>query len=50
MGVTPKIAQHLKGTTKGGLGIDHPVVTVQAADQLSELCRVGQSRGGAGAL
>ena len=49
MGVAAEIAQHLHGTTEGGLGIDDPVVAVQAADEFCELLRIGESGGGAGA-
>ena len=36
--------QHPQRATEGGLGIDHPVVAVQAAHQFRELCRVGETR------
>ena len=49
MGVATEIAQHLQGTTEGGLGIDDPVVTVQAADEFGELLWIGQSGGGTSA-
>jgi hypothetical protein len=49
-GVTTQIAQHLKRATESGLGIDHTVMAVQAADQFRELRRVGQSRCWAGAV
>ena len=45
MGVAAQIAQHVQGTTKGWLGIDHPVLAMQAANQLSELLLISQ-RGG----
>ena len=48
--IAAEIAQHASGLTKGRLGIDHPVVAVQAADQFRELRRIGQSRGWAGAV
>src|SRR6516162_5856029 len=44
MGVATKIAQHLHGATESGLSIDHPVVAVQAADELRELPRICKSR------
>ena len=44
MGVAAEIAQHLQGTTESGLGIDHPVVTMETAEQFCELLRVGESR------
>ena len=43
MGVAAEIAQHLHGTAESGLGIDDPVVTVQAADEFCELLRSGES-------
>jgi len=43
MGVATEIAQHLHGTTEGLLGIDDPVVTVQAAEEFCELLRIGES-------
>ena len=42
VGVATEIAQHLQGTTEGGLGIDHPVVAMQAADQARELPGIGE--------
>ena len=50
MGVATEIVQHLQGTAESGLGIDHPVVAVEAADQLRELPGVGESGGRAGTL
>ena len=44
MGVAAQIAQHLKRATESGLGIDHPVVAVQTANQFRELRGVGESR------
>jgi hypothetical protein len=41
MGVAAQIAQHLQRTTEGGLGIDHPVVAVQTADQFREMGQAG---------
>ncbi len=49
VGVATEIAQHLQGTTESGLGIDHPVVAMQAAEQFRELLRVGKSGRRAGA-
>jgi len=49
MGVAAEIAQDLHGTTEGLLGVDDPVVAVQAAEEFGELVRVGESGGGAGA-
>ena len=49
MGVTAEIAQYLQGSTEGLLGIDDPVVAVQAAHEFCELPRIGESGGGAGA-
>jgi len=46
MGVAAEIAQHLHRTAKGGLGINDPVVAVQAAHEFCELLRIGQSGGG----
>ena len=46
MGVAAQIAQHLHGPTEGGLGIDHPVVAVQAAHESSELLRIREGGGG----
>src|SRR5450759_1828788 len=37
MGVTAEIAQYLQRPTEGLLGIDDPVVAVQAADEFCEL-------------
>src|SRR5207302_8707297 len=48
MGVAAKIAQHLHGSTEGGLGIDDPVVAVQAAEEFCELPWIGESGGRAG--
>ena len=49
VGVATEIAQHLQGTTESGLGIDHPVMAMQAAEEFRELLRVGESGRGAGA-
>ena len=43
MGVAAEIAQHLQGTTESGLGIDHPVMAMQAADEFRELLGIGES-------
>ena len=37
MGLAAEITQHLHGSTEGGLGIDDPVVAVQASDEVCEL-------------
>jgi hypothetical protein len=42
MGVASQIAQHLQGPTEGRLGINDPVVVVQAAEEFCELLRIGQ--------
>ena len=44
MSVATEIAQHLHGAAEGGLGIDHPVVAMEATEQLCELLLVGESR------
>jgi hypothetical protein len=49
MSVAAEIAQHLQGPTEGLLGIDDPVVTVQAANEFGELLRIGESGCGTGA-
>ncbi len=49
VGVATEIAQNLQGTTESGLGIDDPVVAMQAAEEFRELLRVGESGRGAGA-
>ena len=49
MGVAAEIAQHLHGATESLLGIDNPVMSVQAADEFCELQRIGESGGGASA-
>ena len=49
MGVAAEITQHLHGSTEGGLGIDDPIVAVQAAEELCELLRIGQTGGRTGA-
>src|SRR5215510_2927198 len=50
MGVAAQIAQNLPGSTKGLLGIDDPVLAMQAANQLCELARIGQRGGWSGAV
>ena len=49
MSVAAEIAQHLQGPTEGLLGVDDPVVTVQAANEFCELLRIGESGGRTGA-
>ncbi len=49
MGVAAEIAQHLHGATEGLLGIDNPVMSMQAADEFCELPRIGESGCGTGA-
>ena len=49
MGVAAEIAQHLHRTAEGRLGINDPVVAMQAAEQFGELLRIGESGGRAGA-
>ena len=43
MGVAAEIVQHLHRTTEGLLGIDDPVVAVQAAEEFGELLGIGES-------
>jgi hypothetical protein len=43
MGVAAEITQPLHGTTEGWLGIDDPVVSVQAAEEFGKLLRIGES-------
>ena len=52
MGVAAEIAQHLHGSAEGGLGIDNPVMSVQTAQESSELLGIGESdcRSGAAKL
>ncbi len=50
VGVATEIAQHLQGTTESGLGIDDPVVAMQAAEEFRELLGVGKSGRGAGTV
>jgi hypothetical protein len=51
LGCCPLRSLHyFRVATEGRLGIDHPVVAVQAADQFRELRRVGQSRCWTGAV
>ncbi len=46
VGVATEIAQHLQRTAEGGLGIDDPVVAMQAADEVRELPGVGRAAEG----
>ena len=46
MGVAAEIAQHLHGPAEGRLGIDDPVVAVQATEEFCELLWIGESGGG----
>ena len=48
MGVTAEIPEHLSRPAESGLGIDHPILLVEAAQQLAELFFVGQRGGGTG--
>ena len=50
MGVATEVAQHLHGTAESRVGINHPVVAVEAAEQLRELPAVGESDSRAGTL
>ena len=50
VGVATEIAQNLQGTTESGLGIDDPVVAMQAADEFRELLGVGKSGRGPGTV
>ena len=45
MGVAAEITQHLHGSAEGGLGIDHPVVAMQAAESWANC--FGSARGAA---
>ena len=49
MSVAAEIAQYLQGTTEGGLGIDDPVMSVQAANEFGEPLRIGESGSRTGA-
>jgi hypothetical protein len=42
MGVATEIAQHLHGAAESGLGINHPVVAMETADEFCELLTVGE--------
>src|ERR1700739_1166724 len=48
MGVAAQIAQHLHRAAKSRFGVDHPVLTVQGANQLSKLPELGECGGWAG--
>jgi hypothetical protein len=50
MGVATEVAQPVHGTAESGLGINHPVVAVEGAEQLRELPGVGDSDSRAGTL
>src|SRR5215831_2640844 len=43
MGVAAQITEDLPRATEGWLGINHPVLAVEAAQQLAKLLLVGQS-------
>src|SRR5215471_3282865 len=49
-GVAAQIAQHLHRTAKGRFDVDHPVLTVQGANQLSKLPRIRERGGWAGTV
>jgi hypothetical protein len=49
VGLATEIAQHLQGATESGLGIDQPVMAMQAAQEFRELPGFGESGRGAGA-
>ena len=42
MSVATEIAQHLKGTAESGLGIDHPVMAMEATNELRKLPGIGE--------
>jgi hypothetical protein len=42
MSVAGEIAEHMMGTAEGGLGVDHPVLTEQGAQEGAEGLLVGQ--------
>ena len=44
MGIAPKIVEHLPGTAKGRLGVDHPFVLRCAGEVLGKRARIGQWR------
>ena len=50
MGVAAQIAQHLYRTAKDRFGVDHPVLTVQGANQLSKLLGIRERGGWAGTV
>lgn len=43
--VAAEIAEHLHGAAEGWLGINHPILTMQAAEEFGKLLRVGEHRG-----
>jgi hypothetical protein len=45
VGLAAQVAEHLPGPAESRLGIDHPILPVEAALQLAELLLVGE-RGG----
>ena len=49
MGIAAQIAQHFLGSAKGRLGVDHPILAVQPAKELTELLGVTQRRCRSGA-
>jgi len=50
VGVAAEIGDDLLGTGEGGLGVDHPIVMVQCAQEPAQLLRVGQRGAGTGEL
>ena len=50
MGVAAQVAENLPGPAEGRLGIDHPVLTVEAAQQFAELLLIGQRGRGSRAV
>ena len=50
MGVPAQIAQHLQRTAKGWLGVDNPVLTMQATKELRELVGISQCGGRTGTM
>ena len=49
VGVTAEVTEHLPGPAESRLGIDHPILPVEAAQQLAELLLIGQRGGRSGA-
>ena len=49
VGVTAEIAEHLPRSAERRFGIDHPIVPMEAAQQLLKLLFVGQHRARSGA-